>query len=165
MRITPLIRTTVMPISGVIGTTVVRIASVVSAGWAYSHEDRTCVGIVKLHRGWLSLHRWPPVNVPILCSCHPCKWHEGKGFRTTKFSSPQAGIEPRPPAPEASVQITELPRFLITLVTATIHLIYKPLHLLPVAVWGWNQIPYQRQISLLAFCSTLSLHHRFEWSL
>ena len=34
------------------------------------HEDRTCVGIFNLHRGWLSLHRGPPVNVPIRKTAH-----------------------------------------------------------------------------------------------
>ena len=38
VRITPLIRTTVVPISGVIGTTVVRIASVVNIGNSLEKE-------------------------------------------------------------------------------------------------------------------------------
>ena len=46
------------------------VHSGVFAGWAYMHEDRTCVGIFNLHRGWLSLHRGPPVNVPIRRTAH-----------------------------------------------------------------------------------------------
>ena len=56
------------------------------------------VGFFNLHRVWLSLHRGPPVKVPIRrkahFSCHTCKWHEWKRVWTPKIPLPKPGIDP-----------------------------------------------------------------------
>ena len=86
------------------------------AGWKpTSNHIEITVGFFNLHRGWLSLHRGHPVNVPIRRTMHlssviPANDTRESVFGLRNFPRRERGSNLGPLAPEASALTTELPR-------------------------------------------------------
>ena len=78
------------------------------AGWKpTSNHIEITVGFFNLHRGWLSLHRGPPVNVPIRRTMHlssviPANDTRESVFGHRNFSRRERESNLGPLAPEAS---------------------------------------------------------------
>ena len=87
------------------------------AGWKpTSNHIEIAVGFFNLHKGWLSLYRGHPVNVPIRRTMHlssviPANNTRESVFGLRNFPRRERGSNLGPLAPEASALTTELPRF------------------------------------------------------
>ena len=87
------------------------------AGWKPpSDHIEITLGFFNLHRGWLSLHRGHPVNIPIRRTMHlssviPANDTRESVFGHRNLPRSERGSNLGPLAPEASALTTELPRF------------------------------------------------------